>query len=306
MPVDYHGDIAETEAAELHPPFVVSESDPGAIGAGKGWFKRSTLQAWIRNAADDGWDPFILLIGGAAPSDGDVLTWNDGAGYWEASAPTGGGGGGEGADVPPVSPDAFDDEFDSDTGPDGSADWAWLNQGDASYAVSHGALHLVGPHNAGPQVRALRKAAPGGSTWKIRAKMIVNSPIHPDYKFAGIGVYDSSGGKLESIGIGWAGTTLKCNRWNSVTSWVNAPSDLSVTAPVMGHSGGPIYLEIEKTSTELIYRYSHFGADETFTTIYTSTIASHQSAITDVVLMVHVQGGAFPVRVSFPWIRKVA
>jgi hypothetical protein len=55
-----------TTAADLHPPAVVSESDPGAIGAGKAWFKESTGEYKIRNAADSGWVP--LNAAGAAPT----------------------------------------------------------------------------------------------------------------------------------------------------------------------------------------------------------------------------------------------
>jgi hypothetical protein len=51
-----HGNVPENDATRLHPPDVVSESDPGAIGAGKGWFKRSTRERRVRNAANSGWD----------------------------------------------------------------------------------------------------------------------------------------------------------------------------------------------------------------------------------------------------------
>jgi hypothetical protein len=206
---DYHSGLTGNTA--IHPIHYRQSSDPGAVGARKQWldttngttlFDGGVLK--IRNETDTGWDIYAPKIDATSPSDGDVLTYNNSSGYWEAAAPSGGSGGAEGGDIPPVSPDAFDDEFDTDTGPDGTADWAWLNQGDADYSVSGGGLLLYGPGNAGSQVRALRKAVPGGSTWKIRAKMVASSPLQPDYKFAGIGVYDSSGGKLESIGLGWS------------------------------------------------------------------------------------------------------
>jgi hypothetical protein len=42
--------------ADLHTPCYISESDPGAVGAGIAWFKRTTREMKIRNAADSGWD----------------------------------------------------------------------------------------------------------------------------------------------------------------------------------------------------------------------------------------------------------
>jgi len=43
------------DTTSLHPFARRSESDPGAIGAGQGWFKLSTGELKVRNAADNGW-----------------------------------------------------------------------------------------------------------------------------------------------------------------------------------------------------------------------------------------------------------
>jgi hypothetical protein len=47
-----HKDVTGTD---LHEPFIRSESDPGAVGAGKVWLKESTGERKMRNSADDGW-----------------------------------------------------------------------------------------------------------------------------------------------------------------------------------------------------------------------------------------------------------
>ena len=47
-----HKDVTGTD---LHEPFIRSESDPGAVGAGKVWLKESTGERKTRNAADDAW-----------------------------------------------------------------------------------------------------------------------------------------------------------------------------------------------------------------------------------------------------------
>jgi hypothetical protein len=59
MTVPYHGDIAETDEENHHPPFVISESEPSPTKPGMGWAKRSTLELKVRNAADNAWDVFI-------------------------------------------------------------------------------------------------------------------------------------------------------------------------------------------------------------------------------------------------------
>ena len=53
MPAPYHKDL---DTVDLHKPFRVQDADPGAIGAGRGWFSRATGLIKIRNAADDDWD----------------------------------------------------------------------------------------------------------------------------------------------------------------------------------------------------------------------------------------------------------
>lgn len=68
----FHGSIPSTDAARLHPPAVVSESDPGAIGAGKMWIKESTGEAKIRDSTDTGW----VDIAGGATSAADPHTLN--------------------------------------------------------------------------------------------------------------------------------------------------------------------------------------------------------------------------------------
>lgn len=46
---------SQSGADNIHEFAVRSESDPGAIGAGKGWLKLSTGELKARNATDDGW-----------------------------------------------------------------------------------------------------------------------------------------------------------------------------------------------------------------------------------------------------------
>src|SRR4051812_45807297 len=51
---------------DLHPPDVVSETDPGAIGAGKGWFKESTGVRKVRDATNASW--VAQTVTGAPPT----------------------------------------------------------------------------------------------------------------------------------------------------------------------------------------------------------------------------------------------
>lgn len=62
-----HSSITGADAA--HPFFVVSESDPGAIGAYKGWFKASTGELKVRNAANNGWLDITITGTSTALSD---------------------------------------------------------------------------------------------------------------------------------------------------------------------------------------------------------------------------------------------
>lgn len=75
-----HGLIPSSDASRLHPPAVVSESDPGAVGAGKAWYKESTNELKVRNAADSGWGAAL----GAVIADASM----EYAGTWNATSNT--------------------------------------------------------------------------------------------------------------------------------------------------------------------------------------------------------------------------
>lgn len=64
-----HKNITGADAA--HPPFYASESDPTTtLGAYRGWFKPSTGEAWIRNAANTDW---VALTGTGGGSGGHTI-----------------------------------------------------------------------------------------------------------------------------------------------------------------------------------------------------------------------------------------
>lgn len=178
-------------------------------------------------------------VNAPSPDDGDVLTWDDGAGEWIAAPPESGAGWPIPAFTPPV-----------------DGDFAWINQGSASVTSSIGGLFLRGP-------------AGGSLNWRIRKKSAPSTPYTVTVAFfahvvgdstqqAGIGWRQSSDGKLVWFGVQNTGIFNVAKYTNATTlsaGYANADNDASTIKSPMA------FLRIADDGSNRICSYSADGAN---------------------------------------------
>jgi hypothetical protein len=199
------------------------------------------------------------------------------------------------SDLPPASPDAFDDEF---TGAALDVKWTWLNQGTSTAAVAGGSLALAAQADAGAQVRGVYQATVG-STWRYRMKMALLSTTYPNNVNAGLFLRESATGKILTFGLLQnSGLTLRADRFTNATTFSSNP--LALALPIL-----QAYLEVELTSTDVILRFSPTG--HTYAQTYTESKTTSFTTAPD-------QMGVFAssfnsntiVTLLCDWVRKVA
>jgi hypothetical protein len=199
------------------------------------------------------------------------------------------------SDLPPASPDAFDDEF---TGAALDGKWTWLNQGTSTAAVAGGSLALAAQADAGAQVRGVYQATVG-STWRYRMKMALLSTTYPNNVNAGLFLRESATGKILTFGLLQnSGLTLRADRFTNATTFSSNP--LALALPIL-----QAYLEVELTSTDVILRFSPTG--HTYAQTYTESKTTSFTTAPD-------QMGVFAssfnsntiVTLLCDWVRKVA
>lgn len=217
-------------------------------------------------------------------------------------------------DTHPASQSVNDDEFETGSSIDttgarfsGATPWAWRNQG-AATAVVHpeqGALVLTTPTAVGVNLRLVEQAI-SGSTWRIRAKIVGFKGTNVDFAFGGITVANSGSGKTGTwmIQRSSSSVTLQLNRYNSATSQAAGEAGVAPFDTVPRHND-TFYLEIEQTATQLIYRYSFYGVDDTFVDYITENLATFFTSIDRVGLIVSTGNGS-SASLIVDWFRKVA
>lgn len=211
-----------------------------------------------------GYSPLDALsdVNAPTPSDGDVLAWNDSAGEWQPTAPSGGGS------TPYISsPEAItanaNDNFQgasldtAGTRFSGATAWAWVNQGGATATLNANAkrLELKAPSSASANLRLILQAVPSG-TWKYRIRgAYVNASLGAS-TYVGLALRDSGSGKVETFGLGVSGgNIIWAANWSSATAFNATRTTVNPGSPV----DWPAFLEIENDGTNYILRY---GKDE--------------------------------------------
>lgn len=230
------------------------------------------------------------------------------AGEWEIEE----GGGGSAApinpDTPPETSNPVDDEFQDGTSIDlggsreggGHIPWSWFNQGGATADLSQGSLILTAPASNSPSFRIVEQPSPG-SAWKIRAKIFGFYP-EANFAYCGLIVRNTANSRLLFFGpVHAAGNFLYSQRWSSETSH-NANI---VTGPGISRQL-PVYLEVELTSTDVIFRYSFTGFEGTYVTHTTESIGSFLSAAPTTVGLAANSQNNFIARCCVDWFRRVA
>jgi hypothetical protein len=215
-------------------------------------------------------------------------------------------------DAPPANPTSMDDEFQGAT-LDGK--WTWLRQGAGSVAIVDGILQLTGENPASGNPLVAIKQPITGSTWKVRTKTSLTA-FSATSSFWGTGLYVYNSANTRMFGIELLRTNtaiakIYINRYND-------PATRTTELYTLDQSGVTyitdrarttdwFYFEIENDGTSLIVRMSLTGISGSFVTLYTETIASYMSAVTDVALTTLGTGGtASPTAIAnFEWFRRI-
>lgn len=250
------------------------------------------------------------------PNTGDVLTF-DGS-KWVPEAPTGGGGGVSAPVTPdthPLTTETEDDEFEGDT-LDGK--WAWRNQGSATATLTQGQLVLMAPsQGAGPAASNFRiiEQTVTDSTWKFRAKVAFSPDNYANYLSGGLILVESATGKLEFFGITFATdfgsgglAAIDHMRFTNVNTFSARPTTQLALSQRHKSAGDYIYYEIERTATQLVFRYSFTGAEGTFKQHHVENTNAFFTTAPDRVGLTadtnNTNNGAL--RVIVDWFRRIA
>jgi hypothetical protein len=201
-----------------------------------------------------------------------------------------------GPDIPPVAPDAWDDEFSADSGPSGTAAWSWMNQGSSTYAIQGGALMITGPAESPDTLRGLVKAFNGSGSWSITAKVSLQGNLHSG-NGSGILLRNSSTGRILQLYLN-AGTaqTIGFCRYSTYNAWASTIANM---ANVQFHKA---YLRLSSNGTSIAAAYSLDG--EIFTTIATEALSNYISSIDQVGFHVDHANASYSAEAVCSWIRR--
>jgi len=159
-------------------------------------------------------------------------------------------------DIPPTTANAFDDEFDVDTGPSGSAVWSWLNQGAATYTISNGQLVVYDPTATGAaSLRSLIKPISG--TFDVSWPVMIQGNNMGNFSGCYGGLYDSGSGKLQTLRLAHNGGYCGVYRDN----WTDSNTLASQTSVGFGPWDG--FLRVKLDSTNLTWYFSRDGVEWT-------------------------------------------
>lgn len=183
------------------------------------------------------------------------------------------GGGIRNPDLPPLVPNAIDDEFDGT-----AIDAKWTNQTgtSANIAFEDSCIHSS---SGGGSYRAYQALT--GSAWKVRAKVWIAGPFSTNSTQLSFGVHRSANNRQVDFGAcrdGASTTQYMVNRY-SAWAWSAKPTGVN-----FGHAdinSVPQYWELELASGTLYFRRSFTGYDNTFIQIMTEATASWLTADPD-------------------------
>lgn len=189
-----------------------------------------------------------------SPADGDVLTWDAGAGAWVPTAP---GAGGSytfwDPDLPPGSPSALDDDFDSVSL---DAKWFTVNWSATSgfsadyHTTKYSAAHVQWD-SASSAFRALTQALPAGDFTCVAR--LNAAPV--DGGLAGILLSDNHNG---SSGKQWAGVMYGATKVG-VYEYNNWGAFVGNLSPDKGWAPVPTFFRIRRLGTTYYFAFSADG-----------------------------------------------
>lgn len=130
------------------------------------------------------------------------------------------------------------------------ADWAWVNQGDATAADTPMGIAVAAPVNSGNQLRLLARALPGAPyTLTVKA---TGASLEQNYESFGVALRESGSGKLANLALSQGPYVL--------AQKFSGPSNNFVATYVAATSHGPVeWFQIADDGTTRSYRISRDG-----------------------------------------------
>jgi hypothetical protein len=185
----------------------------------------------------------------SSPTTGQVLTYN--GTDWINAAAGGGGGANVNGDSHPLSPSAFDDEFES-----GSLGGIWTARNSPTLTFKNGSVIFDQTGSGSSNWGLITQSAPS-APFTIACKIKIN--LKPQNFFnAAIVLYETSSGKLIMFGPSFNTNALVAiQRFTNVTTYGSTPLTDSLTNyPSQKY---PDYYAIEDDGTNLNYKVSDDG-----------------------------------------------
>lgn len=215
------------------------------------------------------------------------------------------------------SPAAADDEFETGSVIDttgsrraGATAWSWFNQGTLVGTVAQGALQIANTNQAA-SVRGVTQT-PSGATYKYRCKMSFFTAAN---NTGAAGIMLGRSGKLIVLACGYNnGGFFFINKWTNATTSSSTSFGTAGDVPAIRTSGAgngvvneAVYLEVEYDGTNVIFRCSGSGYNNSFGTFLSETAATFLGGAPDTIgLVIHGSAIATAFSGTWDWFRKVA
>jgi hypothetical protein len=216
-----------------------------------------------------------------------------------------------------VTPNNADDEFETGSAIDlagtrfsGATAWSWFNQGTLVGTVGQGALTIANT-NQTASIRGVQQT-PAGSTYRYRCK---SSFFTPTNNSGGGGMMLAKAGKIILFAMGYNnGGFFFIQKYTNATTLSSSTFGTVGDIPAIRLSGAnaglvnePCYLEAEYNGTNVIFRGSGNGYDQTYSTFLSETAATFLGGAPDAVgLVISGQAIATAFGCTYDWFRKVA
>lgn len=222
-------------------------------------------------------------------------------------------------DRPPVVLNPADDFFDVGTSIDtagtrfsGATPWTWQNQGGAAAPIADGNAIVIVPGSASDDFRIIKQPVPASPTpWKYRTKISAVNAQAGGFTNLGLVAINGNTNGFMFFGIAYNGNYgMEISYWDNVTTFGGFIANLFnnlyfSSAPAI--ASFPFYLEIESDGTNIIFRYSVSGADNTFVDMFSETIAAHLVDLTHIGFAVNATPDpAYDALMAADWFRRMS
>ena len=191
-------------------------------------------------------NPRVQQLHQSGATDGQVIAWDDTAGYWAPSTAVSGGGGGGGGGAAGVddlttfngiygSALGYDQEFNA-TSSSLPSGWSWVNQGSSVYNEADGKAALIATQSGGStsgneRHRMIVRSYPSESSWQCIVKVQALAATSAWSRW-GLVLRDSASGKYYHFGRAMEDSNERANvnYWSSLNTYGGSqPANTALT-----------------------------------------------------------------------------